>query len=193
MGDTTTTDKAAADCNVLFDDEVVKKLDCSKCLFAAHDMSYPHPCAELTARPLERGDYGKGYLSLLSQLTKVGDCSREAYEKQFDHMRAAHGCYYIIVVENTALNKVVASGSLVMEHKFTHNTALRGRIEDIVVDSGYRKLHLGLFLVELLTALSEVLRSYKTSLDCKQPLVGFYEKAGYKAEGQLFLTKRFYE
>lgn len=34
----------------------------------------------MVVRPLQRGDFDKGFLHLLSQLTSVGNCSR----KQFD-------------------------------------------------------------------------------------------------------------
>ena len=64
---------------------------------------------------------------------------------------------------------------------------------DIVVDRDYRKLGLGSFLVELLTVLSEEVGCYKTTLDCKAEITGFYKKFGYVNEGQLFMSVRFYD
>lgn len=39
-------------------------------------------------------------------------------------MKAHTGTYYIIVVENVKLGKIVACGSLIVEQKFIHETAL---------------------------------------------------------------------
>jgi len=182
-----------ADANVLFNDSVLRRMDCTRCSFTAHGISYSNPGAGLIARPLERGDFDKGYLGLLSQLTKVGDYSREKFEYQFDGMKQMVGCHYIVVVEDPACNKVIASASLVVERKFIHGAALRGRIEDIVVDKDYRNLRLGSLLVELLTVLSKEVGCYKTTLDCKADMVGFYKKFGYVSEGQLFMSMRFYD
>lgn len=86
-------------------------------------------------------------------------------------MKNTPGTYYIIVIENTQLNQIVASGSLILEKKFIHSCGQvrhytinfdssnvftctmfdkciysqlqRGRIEDIVVDSTYRGKQFG--------------------------------------------------
>lgn len=185
------------DPNVLFDEAILRSVDCSKCSFSTkHGFSYPNVGSNLLARPLERTDYDKGYLSLLSQLTKVGNYSQEKYEEQFDAMKQMSGCHYVLVIEDTSCGKsgkVVANATLLVERKFIHNAALRGRIEDVVVDKDYRSLHLGSFLLEFLTALSRELCCYKVTLDCKPDVEGFYKKCGYLNEGQNFMTLRFYD
>ena len=181
-----------SDSNVLFNDEPLMKLDCSDCSFLKdHGLCYPHVGKGLRARPLERSDYEKGYLELLSQLTKVGNYSKSRYEAHFDAMKQMIGCHYIVVIEDTETAKVVANATLLVEKKFIHGAVNRGRIEDVVVDKDYRKLHLGSFLVELLTVLSRELGCYKVTLDCKSEVEGFYQKFGYLNEGQVFLTKRY--
>ena len=185
---------SSSDSNVLFDDTVLRKMNCSNCSFSKeHGLSYPEVGKGLRARPLERSDYDKGYLELLSQLTKVGSYSKQKYESLFDAMKQMTGCHYIVIIEDTEIGKVIASATLVMEKKFIHGAVSRGRIEDVVVDSGYRKLHLGSFLLEFLTALSQELGCYKVTLDCKPEVEGFYAKFGYINEGQLFLTKRYHD
>ena len=185
------------DPNVLFNEAILKRVDCSECSFTSnHGLSYPTVGPNLLARPLERTDYDKGYIALLSQLTKVGDYNKEKYETQFDAMKLMCGCHYIVVVEDTTFGKsgkVVANATLSVERKFIHNAATRGRIEDVVVDKEYRSLHLGSFLLEFLSALSRELCCYKVSLDCKTELEGFYKKYGYVNEGQCFMTLRFYD
>lgn len=186
------SDYASSDPDELFSEAVLKRLGRAQSCRSNGPGCSSEPGEGLRARPLQRGDYDKGYLSLLSQLTHVGEYSREVYEAQFDAMRAAPGCHYVLVVEDTAQGRVVCNGSLIVERKFIHKCALRGRIEDIVVDQGYRKLRLGSFVVELLTALSRELGCYKVTLDCKPEVAGFYERCGYVNEGQLYLSKRFF-
>ena len=99
----------------------------------------------------------------------------------------------MVVVEDLSRGALVASGTLVMEHKFIRGAATRGRLEELVVDSEYRNLHLGSYLLELLTVLCRELGAYKMTLDCKTELEGFYGKYGYKNEGQAYLSQRFHE
>ena len=182
----------STDKDTLFDDAVLKRLDLSSCRFSERGLEYPNvDRGDLVARPLERGDFAKGFLSLLSQLTRVGSYGRETYEAQFDAIRASPGVTYIVVVEDRSKGRVVATGTLLMELKFIHDAAKRGRIEDLVVDEAYREHRLGSFLLELLTSLGKELGAYKITLDCKEDVMGFYKKYGYDNEGQLYLTQRF--
>ena len=185
---------SSSDSNVLFNDEPLRKLDCSECSFLKdHSLSYPEVGKGLRARPLERTDYDKGYLELLSQLTKVGVYSKSKYEAHFDAMKQMIGSHYILVIEDTEIAKVIANATLLVEKKFIHGAVNRGRIEDVVVDEKYRNLHLGCFLLELLTVFGRELGCYKVTLDCKPEMAGFYQKFGYVNEGQLYLTKRFHD
>ena len=195
-------DCTSPDPNTLFDDSVLKKLDCSGCPSNVHHgVSYLKPGTfndrVLLARPLERLDYDKGYVPLLSQLTRVGEYTRELFRAQFDGMKAMPGCHFILVVEDPGANVtsgiIVASASLVIERKFVHQAALRGRIEDVVVDKNYRGKHLGSMLLESLKLLSQVLGVYKLTLDCKEAMLPYYTKLGYVNEGQYFLSQRFYD
>lgn len=144
-------------------------------------------------RPLCSDDYEKGFVTLLSQLTKVGDVTKEMFLKRFHAMRSCAGTYYLIVLEDTKLEKIVASGTLIVEQKFIHEAAVRGRIEDIVVDNSCRGKKIGKLIVETLILLSERLGCYKTSLECKDPLLTFYTQFGLKREdNQNYLCKRFF-
>ena len=186
VGERDVASAATTDNDVLFDDASLKWLDLSTCQLSAGSDG-------LVARPLRREDHAKGYLSLLAQLTKVGDYTREIYEAQFDRMKALPGIYYVVVIEDVPRQRVVASATLVMELKFIRNATCRGRIEELVVDGEYRSLHLGSYLLELLSELCRKLGAYKITLDCKEELEGFYCKYGYVNEGQVYLSQRFHE
>ncbi len=196
---------SSPDPDVLFNDSTVRELDFSKCsCLLKHGLSYQNPGTregrQLIARPLERTDFNKGYLSLLSQLTKVGDYGEPTFNAQFDRMKKMPGIHYILVIEdpgspagsrNGFKGRIVASATLIIECKFIHSAAMRGRIEDVVVDEGYRGMHLASLLLETHRLLALALGCYKLTLDCKEPMSGYYAKFGYENEGQLFLTQRF--
>ncbi len=62
-------------------------------------------------------------MSVLGQLTIVGDVSQESFEKQFDWMFPQHSdTYIIVVIIDKRLDKVIGSGSLIMERKFLRST-----------------------------------------------------------------------
>ncbi|KZC06181.1 PREDICTED: probable glucosamine 6-phosphate N-acetyltransferase [Dufourea novaeangliae] len=135
----------------------------------------------LLIRPLKSGDYDRGFLQLLTQLTEVGNVNREQFLNRF-HMMRTTGSYYIIVVEDVSIGKIIASATLVAEQKFIHNCAMRGRLEDVVVNNKYRGKHLGKLVVNIVLQLARYLHCYKLSLDCKDHLIPFYESLGFKRE-----------
>ncbi|CDW54675.1 glucosamine 6 phosphate [Trichuris trichiura] len=132
-----------------------------------------------------------GYLELLSQLTDIGNVSFDNFIGTLIQNRT--DTYYIVVVEDTTKKLIVATCSLVLEHKFIHSCGARGRLEDLVVLRDYRSRQLGKLLLESLRQLAKHLRCYKVSLECKDELVPYYEQFGFqKEEGNSnFLVQRF--
>ncbi|CAB3398536.1 unnamed protein product [Caenorhabditis bovis] len=123
-------------------------------------------------RPLNSNDFSNGYLELLSQLTTVGDVSREKFMERFESMMNTNPkSYYITVIEDEASGKVVASASLVLEWKFIHEAGSRGRIEDVVTSKDYRGRNFSSFLNALLVSLAKSLGVYKMSLECVESLM----------------------
>ena len=178
---------------VLFDAQVLSNLDKTVLpLCEEHGISYKNPGKDLKFRPLEITDYDKGYVQLLSQLTKVGVIDEEVFQKQFKAMQSS-GCHYVFVIEDVDKHLVVANATLVIEHKFTHSAAERGRVEDVVVHSEYRGQHLGLVLVETLTTLGRKLGCYKMSLDCTPDMASYYKKFGYQQGPQVFMGQKFFD
>lgn len=151
-------------------------------------------------RPLRDDDYSKGFLQLLSQLTKVGDIDYGAFKSkvsntnfvlmnlillcsldQFEKMKDAK-TYFVIVIEDTDNETIVAATTLFLEYKFIHGAGLRGRIEDVVVSQSHRGQKLGKVVVDTGVELSRKLNCYKLSLDCRDELLPFYQSLGFKAE-----------
>ena len=177
----------------LFDAQVLSRLDNTVLpLCEQHGVSYKNPGKNLKLRPLQISDYDKGYVQLLSQLTKVGVMDEDTFQKQFKAMKST-GCHYAFVIEDLDKGTVIANATLLIEHKFTHAAAQRGRIEDVVVDDSYRGQHLGLVMLETLTMLGKKLGCYKISLDCTSEMSGYYKKFGYQEGPQLFMCQKIFD
>lgn len=135
-------------------------------------------------RALRRSDYDSGFLDCLRVLTTVGDISEEKFQKQYDNMVARED-YYIIVIEDTSRekNSVVATGALIVEHKFIHSLGKVGHIEDIAVAKDQQGKKLGLRLIQALDFVAEKIGCYKSILDCSDANEGFYVKCGFRRAG----------
>lgn len=135
----------------------------------------------LKVRPLKSGDYRRGFLQSLSQLTNVGEISEAQFLNRFAEMRAK-GDYYVTVIEDLRSNKIIGSATLVVERKFIHSCGIRAHLEDVVVDDTYRGKQLGKLIVVTVTLLADVVGCYKMSLECKDKLIPFYRSMGYVDE-----------
>ncbi|RWS22282.1 hypothetical protein B4U80_05835 [Leptotrombidium deliense] len=133
-------------------------------------------------RPLNIADFHKQYLSLMSQLTTVGQVDEASFSKCFSKMKHCKDSYYIIVIEDLDTQEVIASTTLIIEYKFIHSTGLRGRLEDVIVKDCYRGKQFGKILVETVKKLSLKLGVYKLSLDCSDHMIPFYKSLDFKLE-----------
>ncbi|KAJ2803847.1 Glucosamine-phosphate N-acetyltransferase-like protein [Coemansia guatemalensis] len=133
-------------------------------------------------RPLELTDYHKGYLECLSNLTVVGNVTEQMFGESFEEMQRT-GCYFVVVVEDLALKKVVASGTLVVEQKILRGCGRVGHIEDIVVAKGQQGKRFGFTIVKQLQEIANATGCYKSILDCDAANAPFYEKCGMENKG----------
>nr|CAD7412661.1 unnamed protein product [Timema poppensis] len=104
------------------------------------------------------------------------------HDERFSSMKACPDTYYVTVVEDTRTNEIVAAASLIIEQKFIHDCAVRGRLEDVVVNRELRGKQLGKLIVMTVTLLAKELNCYKMTLDCKDKLIPFYITLGYLNE-----------
>lgn len=148
----------------------------------------------LLARPLRVNDHKNGYLELLAQLTEVGYITGDEFEKRFNQMRLINQIddhYMVVVIEDKETRKIIAASTLILEYKFIHQCAIRGRLEDVVVLDSYRGLHIGELVVKIIVELArEAYNCYKLTLDSKDELVKFYAKNGFEY-GSNMLSIRF--
>ena len=127
-------------------------------------------------RPLKADDHLQ-YLQLLSQLTIVGDISKQQFK---DHLEKIQSQIIVCQDEDDTL---IACGTILIENKFIHNCGKIGHIEDIVVKKDKRKMGLGKIMINKLVKIGEDNGCYKVILNCSDKNSGFYERCGfYKSE-----------
>ncbi|XP_053176873.1 glucosamine 6-phosphate N-acetyltransferase [Scomber japonicus] len=177
----------------LFEPSLLQELDWSGSTvsFSPH-ISPSSPGEGLVLRPLCLADYSRGFFKVLSQLTQAGEVPQEQFTKKFEHMKKT-GDYYVVVVEDTELRQIVATATLITEHKFIHSCAKRGRVEEVVVSDVCRGKQLGKLLVSTLTLLSKKLNCYKITLECAPKNVAFYQKFGYNTSDEAYMQCRFFD
>lgn len=117
---------------------------------------------DYTIRPLRRSDYQRGYLDVLRVLTTVGEISEEQWDKRFDWIKSRNDEYYMLVVCDGA-DRVVGTGSLIVERKFIHELGMVGHIEDIAVEKGQQGKKLGLRIIQALDFVAAQVGCYKVS------------------------------
>nr|XP_002129237.3 glucosamine 6-phosphate N-acetyltransferase-like [Ciona intestinalis] len=183
--------------NFMFDAALLQDVNLTKYGISFKDdkQTPTNPEPGIVIRPLAADDFEKGYTDVLAQLTKVGEVDQAAFTARFEAMKKA-GFYYPIVVEDTQVDngkggKIIGTGTLEIEQKFIHSCALRGRVEEVVVDSEYRGRQLGKLILGIITELSRSLKCYKTTLECKMDNIAFYEIFGYKEDPEKFMQLRF--
>jgi glucosamine-phosphate N-acetyltransferase len=128
-------------------------------------------------RQLELTDYYHGILSLLAQLTTVGEVTFDQYKNHYDEIGKN-----VYVMINSDSN-IIATATLLIEKKFIHSCGKVGHIEDVVVDHNYRGKGIGNNMIEYLTEKAIEEGCYKVILDCSESNVGFYEKCGFERKG----------
>jgi len=129
--------------------------------------------------------------------------------ERFRRLQRLENTNLIVVIEEAATGRLVASGTIAIELKFVHSCGQVGHIEDIVCDAEYRGKQLGRRyapggggpagprtilsgcgtgrlvcgeprrLIEQLQHLGRRTGCYKVILDCAEKNVGFYEKLGF--------------
>ncbi|KAL2202450.1 acyl-CoA N-acyltransferase [Sarocladium strictum] len=137
-----------------------------------------------TIRPLQRGDYARGFLECLKVLSDVGDVSKEQFEERFDWMSTnGKGVHFHVVIEYQ--DRIVGTGAVIIERKFIHNLGIIGHIEEIAIDKNFQSKGLGLKLLASLSSVAKNVGAYKTILGTSLKNEPFYTRCGYEKGGSV--------
>ena len=135
--------------------------------------------SDIKIREIVEEDIGKGFLKSLDSLRKASDLDKEV-AKDILKKIISNPDHIIHVAEDNG--KIVGSTTLLIEQKFIHNGGCVGHIEDVVVSKEFEGRGIGIKLVTSLLEIANTRNCYKTILDCKDELIPFYERIGFKQE-----------
>ena len=135
--------------------------------------------SDVKIREIVESDIENGFLESLDSLRKSSDLDREI-GKDILRKIIANPDHIIYVAEFKG--KIVGSTTLLIEQKFIHNGGKVGHIEDVVVSKEFEGKGIGMLLVTSLLTRAKSNNCYKTILDCKDELIPFYERIGFKQE-----------
>ena len=67
-------------------------------------------------RPLDKGDYAKGFLECLRDLTWMGNVTVDEFNERYDEMdTGGMGPYFYVVIEHRG--RIVGTGAVIVEKK----------------------------------------------------------------------------
>jgi len=138
----------------------------------------------------------KQILDLLSQLTKVTNKNGVITDDLFNHffyILPSNHLIYVLYNENTHNSstnpensnknndfELIGIATILIERKLTHGGESCAHIEDVVIDSKYRGLSYGKYMIDFLIQKAKEYNCYKIILNCDEQSVGFYEKFGFQ-------------
>lgn len=120
----------------------------------------------------------KNLVAVLGQLTIVDIDDTTNLRNHIQNMKVQTvNKSHILVVKYE--DKIIGTGTLLIEHKIIHSLGKVGHIEDIVIDNEYRGLGLAKMLIDKLISIGTSENCYKIILDASDDVAGFYEKLGF--------------
>jgi len=134
---------------------------------------------DVKIRDIAELDIENGFLESLDYLRNASNLDRETATNILKKV-IANPDHIIQVAEIDG--KIVGSATLLIEQKFIHNAGRVGHIEDVVVSKEFEGRGIGMKLVRSLLEKVEIMNCYKTILDCKDELIPFYERIGFRKE-----------
>ena len=126
-------------------------------------------------RPLEQGDFTRGFLETLENLVPVGLTPEEAIH--IWRGRNAAGVRTVVAVED---DQVIGTATLILEHKFLHRGGTIGHIEDVAVHPRHEGKGVGRAVVSFLIEIARQSGCYKVILSCNDQNLAFYQKLGFR-------------
>lgn len=141
------------------------------------------PTMSLVPRPLRSTDY-KAYLPLVQEFRPT-EFSQEQFETTLSEISKS-GDVWVVEGEDGAL---IATATVLYEHKFIYNTCRVAHVEDVCVSAAYRNTGIGKQLLAHLVDEARKKQCYKISLDCANSVMGFYTSCGFYRDGNQMVQR----
>ena len=135
--------------------------------------------SEIKIRDIVESDIDIGFLESLDNLRNASNLNKDN-AKDILKKIIENPDHIIHVAEVDGM--IVGSTTLLIEQKFIHEGGKVGHIEDVVVSKEFEGRGIGIKLVTSLLEVAKTENCYKTILDCKDELISFYERIGFKQE-----------
>ena len=135
--------------------------------------------SDVIIREIVESDIEKGFLESLDNLRIASNLDKKIATDILKKI-ISNPDHIIHVAEHNG--KIVGSTTLLIEQKFIHEGGKVGHIEDVVVSKEFEGRDIGMLLVMSLLTKAQTMNCYKTILDCKNELIPFYQKIGFKQE-----------
>ena len=129
--------------------------------------------SKVSFRKIKKSDLNDVF-ALLNQLKKI-DTSDLDLDNSWDKFIQNNSSNSIVGIID---NKIIAYGSIIIENKIRGEVA--GHIEDIVVDTEVRGKMIGVKLINELIEIAKKNNCYRITLFCKENLINFYSRSGFK-------------
>ncbi len=132
---------------------------------------------DVKIRELQEKDLFNGFLQSLDSLRKASDLDPKKAKAIFKKIKSRSDHTIYVAVQNS---KIIGSATIFIEPKFIHDGGNVGHIEDVVVSKEHQVEGIGQKLIAALLTYAEKKGCYKTVLDCKDEVMPFYEKLGFR-------------
>lgn len=124
-----------------------------------------------------------GILDCLEVLSDVTFTNWQNIEKAFDDREASGNIITLVVISNN--DYVMGTASLFIQRKLSHDGKCVAIIEDVAVRRECQGLGIGKWLVESCIDYARNVGCYKVILNCSPDNMEFYQKSGFKCDGQV--------
>jgi glucosamine-phosphate N-acetyltransferase len=127
-------------------------------------------------RKLHNGDYEK-FIYLIRDFRETAFSEAEFIHTLHNIQKNAD--IWVIEIDGC----LIATATIIYEHKFIFNTCILAHIEDVCVKKEYRRKGFGQLIVKHLITEASSHKCYKVTLDCADDNVPFYESCGFEKRG----------
>jgi glucosamine-phosphate N-acetyltransferase len=119
----------------------------------------------------------KGFFTTLGNMKAVGNISLDKAKDILKKINLIDG--HIFVAINNK-NKIIGTGTVLIEPKFISEGGIAAHIEDFATNKKYERNGIGRSIIKEIINYSKKRNCYKIILDCSEDNVNFYNKFGFE-------------